>query len=113
VCVYVCVRSTHSLAESVSKQLYSPLPLIHLLPEANRVPAAGNVYQCPVYKTLSRQASIASSLVVHWDSRCHSCGRLDAGADDVTWRGVACVAWRGVACVRRVFYRPLVTPRTS
>ena len=47
----------HHLAASLPKQLYTSLPAIHLLPQANRVPPTHALYQCPVYKTLARQVS--------------------------------------------------------
>jgi len=45
---------THLLAESRPKELYTMLPVIHLLPIANRVMPTEGFYECPVYKTLAR-----------------------------------------------------------
>jgi len=42
------------LAESRPKELFTELPMIHLLPVANRVKPEGGFYYCPVYKTMSR-----------------------------------------------------------
>ena len=45
---------THLLQESRPKELYTSLPVIHLLPVANRVVPTDGFYECPIYKTLSR-----------------------------------------------------------
>ena len=45
---------THKLAESRPKELFTELPIIHLLPIANRKPPTDGFYQLPVYKTSSR-----------------------------------------------------------
>jgi dynein heavy chain len=45
---------SHLLAESRPKELFTELPLIHLLPVANRKRPEGGFYFCPVYKTSSR-----------------------------------------------------------
>lgn len=39
-----------SLNESKPKQLYTPLPVLHLNPERFRVNPEKGVYRCPVYK---------------------------------------------------------------
>ena len=44
----------HMLAESRPKELYTDVPAIWLTPEANRKAAITGVYDCPVYKTLTR-----------------------------------------------------------
>jgi len=46
--------NTHLLAESRPKELYTNLPIVHLLPIANRAPPEGGFYKCPIYKTLAR-----------------------------------------------------------
>uniref|UniRef100_A0A6T8E3I8 Dynein heavy chain n=1 Tax=Prymnesium polylepis TaxID=72548 RepID=A0A6T8E3I8_9EUKA len=46
--------NTHLLGESRPKELYTTMPIIHLLPVANRLPPTDGFYQMPVYKTLSR-----------------------------------------------------------
>jgi len=45
---------THMLQESRPKELYTDLPIIHLLPIANRKTPTEGIYNCPVYKTLAR-----------------------------------------------------------
>jgi len=42
------------LDESRPKELYTDLPIIHLLPIANRKAPKDGFYHCPIYKTLSR-----------------------------------------------------------
>lgn len=43
-----------SLDESRPKELYTEMNVIWLLPKANRKKAATGIYECPVYKTLTR-----------------------------------------------------------
>ena len=45
---------THLLAESHPKELYTSLPMMHLLPVDNRQQPDSGIYVTPVYKTLSR-----------------------------------------------------------
>ncbi len=42
------------LTESRPKELYTDMPVMLLLPEANRKPPTEGIYDCPVYKTLTR-----------------------------------------------------------
>ena len=56
------------LADSLPKQLYTPLPVIHLKPVQAKVSAAtgsgappAGVYRCPVYRTLSRYGVLATT----------------------------------------------------
>ena len=42
------------LAESRPKELTTELPIVHLLPIANRKAPKTGFYMCPIYKTLSR-----------------------------------------------------------
>ena len=37
------------------------LPLIHLLPEPDRVPPAKGIYNCPVYKVVSRRGTLSTT----------------------------------------------------
>lgn len=46
--------SQHELAESRAKELYTNMPVIWLKPSANRVKPKTGIYDCPVYKTLTR-----------------------------------------------------------
>lgn len=49
-----------ALAESHPKQLFTPLPVVHLTPVQGRVPRPG-VYRCPVYRTLLRFGVLATT----------------------------------------------------
>jgi dynein heavy chain, axonemal len=42
------------LAESRPKELYTDMPLVWLKPTANRKQPESGIYECPVYKTLTR-----------------------------------------------------------
>ena len=42
------------LVESRPKELYTDMPCMWLIPEANRKAPSEGIYECPVYKTLTR-----------------------------------------------------------
>lgn len=44
----------HELTESRPKELYTDMPIIWLKPTANREKPDKGIYECPVYKTLTR-----------------------------------------------------------
>jgi hypothetical protein len=44
----------HMLGESRPKELYTEMPVIWLQPESNRKVPTEGIYDCPVYKTLTR-----------------------------------------------------------
>lgn len=46
--------TTKYLAESRPKELYTEMPIIWLLPKSNRLKPEEGIYDCPVYKTLTR-----------------------------------------------------------
>ena len=46
------------LAESRPKELYTDMPVLWLKPTANRVKPDTGIYDCPVYKTLTRAGKI-------------------------------------------------------
>ena len=46
------------LAESKPKELYTEMPIIWLLPKANRKKPEEGIYDCPVYKTLTRAGKL-------------------------------------------------------
>eukprot|EP01029_Cantina_marsupialis_P009143 TRINITY_DN2137_c0_g4_i1.p1 TRINITY_DN2137_c0_g4~~TRINITY_DN2137_c0_g4_i1.p1 ORF type:complete len:4119 (-),score=1448.16 TRINITY_DN2137_c0_g4_i1:93-12449(-) len=52
---------TKALNDSIPKQLYTSLPVLHLLPVANREPPKVGVYRCPVYKILSRCGALSTT----------------------------------------------------
>ena len=45
---------TNLLDESRSKKVYAEMPVIWLLTKANRAKPIGGIYDCPVYKKLTR-----------------------------------------------------------
>eukprot|EP00616_Rhizochromulina_sp_CCMP1243_P013278 CAMPEP_0118981338 /NCGR_PEP_ID=MMETSP1173-20130426/30355_1 /TAXON_ID=1034831 /ORGANISM="Rhizochromulina marina cf, Strain CCMP1243" /LENGTH=196 /DNA_ID=CAMNT_0006931743 /DNA_START=1 /DNA_END=588 /DNA_ORIENTATION=+ len=51
----------HVLQDPLPKQLYSPMPLIQLQPEKDRLPTTQNVYRLPIYKILSRRGVLATT----------------------------------------------------
>ena len=46
-----------ALNDSLPKQLYTLLPIMHLAPIKDRPITTSHVYRCPVYKILSRQGT--------------------------------------------------------
>ena len=46
--------SLHELTESRPKELYTEMPVMWLKPCPNRVKPTSGIYECPVYKTLTR-----------------------------------------------------------
>lgn len=52
---------THFLDESNPKQLYTEFPLIWLLPKNNRKKPTTGIYNCPVYKVLSRAGTLSTT----------------------------------------------------
>jgi dynein heavy chain len=51
----------HKLTESHPKELFTDMPVIYLIPEADRVPNKSGVYHCPVYKTLTRAGTLSTT----------------------------------------------------
>ena len=49
------------LVESRPKELYTDMPCMWLIPEANRKPPSEGIYDCPVYKTLTRAGDVKFS----------------------------------------------------
>ena len=52
---------THMLGESNPKELYTEVPAIWLIPVANRKPPTSGIYDCPVYKTLTRAGTLSTT----------------------------------------------------
>ncbi|GIQ86877.1 dynein heavy chain 1, axonemal, partial [Kipferlia bialata] len=50
----------HSLGDSRPKELYTSVPLIHILPQQHAQEAEG-VYHCPVYRTLTRAGTLSTT----------------------------------------------------
>ncbi|KAG0617480.1 hypothetical protein M758_5G192300 [Ceratodon purpureus] len=53
--------TTHELAESRPKELYTDLPIMWLNPKQYRKPPKGGFYNCPVYKTLVRAGTLSTT----------------------------------------------------
>ena len=51
----------HSLADSLPKQLYTAMPVMHLSPCKDREPVTEGIYRCPVYKVLSRRGVLSTT----------------------------------------------------
>jgi dynein heavy chain len=49
------------LNESIPKQLFTELPVLHLQPVKDRQPPQDSVYRCPVYKVLSRRGQLSTT----------------------------------------------------
>ena len=54
-------KTTHMLDESKPKQLYVEIPLIWYVPKRNRVKPKTGIYNCPVYKVLSRSGTLSTT----------------------------------------------------
>ena len=54
-------RETHALGESMPKELYSRLPMMHLSPRQNRPDTMENIYRTPVYKILTRAGVLSTT----------------------------------------------------
>lgn len=50
-----------SLLDPKPKELFSPMPVIHMLPVKDRQPPARGIYRCPVYKILSRTGTLSTT----------------------------------------------------
>jgi dynein heavy chain len=51
----------HMITQPKPKELYSDLPLVHLVPVNNREPPIEGVYNCPVYKVVSRRGTLSTT----------------------------------------------------
>lgn len=51
----------NSINDSLPKQLYTEIPVMHLLPEKDRKATKSGVYRCPVYKILSRRGVLSTT----------------------------------------------------
>jgi dynein heavy chain len=50
-----------SINDSLPKQLYTELPVIHLVPARDRKDPTTGIYRCPVYKILSRRGTLSTT----------------------------------------------------
>mmetsp|Transcript_23005 Transcript_23005/g.26017 ORF Transcript_23005/g.26017 Transcript_23005/m.26017 type:complete len:729 (+) Transcript_23005:3-2189(+) len=51
----------HAIADSNPKELYTELPVIHMEPVPDRVAPETGIYDCPVYKVLSRLGTLSTT----------------------------------------------------
>lgn len=49
------------LAESKPKELFSDLPMVHLIPRVDRETPKEKVYHCPLYKVVSRAGTLSTT----------------------------------------------------
>lgn len=54
-------NETHKIGDSLPKVLYTDLPCMHFLPIVNKVTEKKGIYNCPVYKVLSRQGTLSTT----------------------------------------------------
>ena len=54
-------REQMLITESKPKELFTEVPAIWLVPVPNRVPPTSGVYDCPVYKTLTRAGTFKTA----------------------------------------------------
>ena len=52
---------THLLDNSLNRELYTDVPLIHMVPKPNREPPKTGIYNAPLYKILSRQGTLSTT----------------------------------------------------
>jgi dynein heavy chain len=53
--------TTHKMDYSRNRELYTDVPLIHMVPVQDRKVPEKGVYSCPLYKVLSRQGSLSTT----------------------------------------------------
>ncbi len=51
----------HMLNHSLPKELFSDLPIMQLIPVANRVVPTEGIYDCPMYKAVSRKGTLSTT----------------------------------------------------
>ncbi|MCQ2815680.1 MAG: hypothetical protein MJ252_00290 [archaeon] len=51
----------HVVDTSLNRELYTNVPLIHMLPVKNRKPPETGIYHAPLYKVLSRQGTLSTT----------------------------------------------------
>lgn len=54
-------KRLQSLVDPKPKELFSPMPTIHMLPQRNRSPPTSGIYRCPVYKILTRTGTLSTT----------------------------------------------------
>lgn len=51
----------HIINESKPKELFCDLPMMHLVPVADRISPTEGMYECPLYKVVSRQGTLSTT----------------------------------------------------
>jgi dynein heavy chain len=51
----------HYISLPKQKELYSDLPLLHLVPIVDRVVPKDGIYNCPMYKVVSRAGTLSTT----------------------------------------------------
>ncbi len=51
----------HYIGQPKPKELFSDLPLVHLLPILDKVKKAEGIYECPLYKVVSRRGTLSTT----------------------------------------------------
>jgi dynein heavy chain, axonemal len=51
----------HSLVDPKPKELFSPMPTLHMLPVQHREAPSEGIYRCPVYKILTRTGTLSTT----------------------------------------------------
>jgi dynein heavy chain len=51
----------HIINQSKPKELFCDLPLMHLMPVADRVTPSEGIYNCPLYKVVSRRGTLSTT----------------------------------------------------
>lgn len=54
-------KDIKSLVDPKPKELFSPMPTIHMLPQQNRPTPSSGIYRCPVYKILTRTGTLSTT----------------------------------------------------
>jgi len=52
---------SHMIEDPMPKELYSDLPLMHLIPVADRIAPELGIYNCPLYKVVSRAGTLSTT----------------------------------------------------
>lgn len=51
----------HLMGQSYPKELFSDLPIIHMVPVAYREPPTEGIYDCPLYKVEVRKGTLSTT----------------------------------------------------
>ena len=90
----------HELTESRPKELYTDMPVIWLKPSANRRKPDTGIYECPVYKTLTRAGRSSFTMVDKGGTVCTNGEKRGTVCSNGGKRGTVCTngGERGTLC---------------